>query len=107
MVALKMCAFPDMTIFLGEVFSQNIRNRMDLVATGNSLARDDQYMGYSMAVIKIKGSQQRYAEEYILVGTPKGNNLTGEGSNHFSIPLKHFHNLSHTLHSCYLFLTQA
>jgi len=62
----------------GEVFSQNIRNRMDLVATGNSLALDDQYMGYSMAVIKIKGTKQRYAEEYILVGTPKGNNLTGE-----------------------------
>merc|ERR1712117_215922 len=62
----------------GEVFSQNIRNRMDLVSTGNSLATDDQYMGYSMAVIKIKGTKQRYAEEYILVGTPKGNNLTGE-----------------------------
>lgn len=58
---------------------------MDLVATGNSLALDDQYMGYSMAVIKIKGTKQRYAEEYILVGTPKGNNLTGEVSNHFHI----------------------
>ena len=55
---------------------------MDLVATGNSLALDDQYMGYSMAVIKIKGSKQRYAEEYVLVGTPKGNNLTGEVSDY-------------------------
>ena len=58
---------------------------MDLVATGNSLALDDQYMGYSMAVIKIKGIKQRYAEEYILVGTPKGNNLTGEVGKHYNI----------------------
>ena len=63
---------------------------MDLVSTGNSLATDDQYMGYSMAVIKIKGTKQRYAEEYLLVGTPKGNNLTGEVRNCFTIPVLFF-----------------
>ena len=63
---------------------------MDLVSTGNSLATDDQYMGYSMAVIKIKGTKQRYAEEYILVGTPKGNNLTGEVRNYLTISVLYF-----------------
>ncbi len=52
---------------------------MDLISSESSAdSGDDQYLGYSMAVIKIRQRRDRQPEEFVLVGTPRGNNLTGE-----------------------------
>jgi hypothetical protein len=49
---------------------------MDLISSERSQSQSDNlYLGYSMAVIKIR---QQQSEEYVLVGKPRGNNLTGE-----------------------------
>ena len=76
-------------IFKGEVFSQNIRNRLDLMSTSaGPETEDDSYLGYSLALGDFTGSRlragltgsryKRTKGSDLAVGMPRGANLTGK-----------------------------
>ena len=76
-------------LFIGEVFSQNIRNRLDLISTGEGPdTEDDNYLGYSLALGDFTGSRvraglsgstyRRTKGSDLAVGMPRGANLTGK-----------------------------
>ena len=71
------------------MFSQNTRNRLDLISTGEGPdTEDDNYLGYSVALGDFTGSRQRAGlsgSKYkktkgsdLVVGMPRGANLTGK-----------------------------
>ena len=78
---------------IGEVFSQNIRNRLDLQSTGEGPdTEDDNYLGYSLALGDFTGSRlragltgsryRRAKGSDLAVGMPRGANLTGKVMRH-------------------------
>ena len=77
------------SFFKGEVFSQNIRNRLDLMSTSaGPETEDDSYLGYSLALGDFTGSRlragltgsryKRTKGSDLAVGMPRGANLTGK-----------------------------
>ena len=61
--------------FLGQVFSQNLRNRMDLSSsTEGPDTEDNNYLGYSLAIGDFTGS----GRADLAVGMPRSANLTGK-----------------------------
>jgi integrin alpha 8 len=63
------------SLFVGQVFSQNLRNRMDLSSSqeGPDTA-DNNYLGYSLAIGDFTGS----GRDDLAVGMPRSANLTGK-----------------------------
>ena len=62
-------------LFLGQVFSQNLRNRMDLSSsTEGPDTEDNNYLGYSLAIGDFTGS----GRADLAVGMPRSANLTGK-----------------------------
>ena len=60
---------------LGQVFSQNLRNRMDLSSsTEGPDTEDNNYLGYSLAIGDFTGS----GRADLAVGMPRSANLTGK-----------------------------
>jgi hypothetical protein len=66
--------------FAGQVFSQNLRNRLDLASSeAGPDSEDNSYLGYSLALGDFTGN----GGSDLAVGMPRAANLTGKVRNHF------------------------
>ena len=62
-------------ILLGQLFSQGLFSRLDVLSTTEgSAAEDDSYLGYSSAV----GDLDDDGRADVAIGMPRGANLTGK-----------------------------
>jgi hypothetical protein len=70
--------------FAGQVFSQNLRNRLDLASSeAGPDSEDNSYLGYSLALGDFTGN----GGSDLAVGMPRAANLTGKVRNHFCFAL--------------------
>jgi len=68
----------------GQVFSQNLRNRLDLASSeAGPDSEDNSYLGYSLALGDFTGN----GGSDLAVGMPRAANLTGKVRNHFCFAL--------------------
>lgn len=76
--------------FAGQVFSQNLRNRLDLASSeAGPDSEDNSYLGYSLALGDFTGN----GGSDLAVGMPRAANLTGKVRNHFFLHFPHWHDM--------------